>query len=83
MEPLRGGALSNQAPDKVREIFKNYKTQRSPANWALRFVMNHEGVGTVLSGMNVTDHIKDNIDAADNTPINSCLRLLRNIKVAR
>ncbi len=71
MEPLRGGALANQAPDKVKEIFKSYKEERSPANWALRFVMNHDGVSTVLSGMNVIDHIKDNINAATSTSVNS------------
>ncbi len=71
MEPLRGGALAAQAPDKVKEIFNCYKEKRSPANWALRFVMNHEGVGTVLSGMNVLEHIEDNIDAANNTQANS------------
>ncbi len=71
MEPLRGGALASQAPDKVKEIFKNYKEERSPANWALRFVMNHEGVSTVLSGMNELEHIKDNINAASVTTENS------------
>ncbi len=71
MEPLRGGALANQAPDKAKEIFKSYKEERSPANWALRFTMNHQGVGTVLSGMNDIEHIKDNLNAASSTPENS------------
>ncbi len=71
MEPLRGGALANQAPDKVKQLFKSYKEERSPANWALRFVMNHEGVSTVLSGMNDYGHIKDNINAASVTTENS------------
>ncbi|OOB79428.1 MAG: hypothetical protein BEN18_04010 [Epulopiscium sp. Nuni2H_MBin001] len=71
MEPLRGGSLAAKAPDKVKEIFKSYKQQRSAAYWGLRFVMNHQGVGTVLSGMNVIEHIKDNIDVASHTSINS------------
>ncbi len=71
MEPLRGGALANQSPDKVKELFDTYPEKRSSAYWALRFVMNHEGVSTVLSGMNVNEHIKENINVASITSENS------------
>ncbi len=71
MEPLRGGALANQAPDKVKELFENYHEKRSAAYWSLRFIMNHEGVSTVLSGMNVNEHIIDNVNVASITTENS------------
>ncbi len=71
MEPLRGGGLANQAPDRVKELFELYPEKRSPAYWALRFIMSHDGVSTVLSGMNVNEHIKDNINVASTTAENS------------
>ncbi len=71
MEPLRGGALAAQAPDKVKQIFESYKEKRSAAYWALRFIMNHDGVSTVLSGMNVNEHIVDNVNVASVTTQNS------------
>ncbi len=71
MEPLRGGALAVKAPDKVKEIFANHKDGNSPAHWGLRFVMNHPEVSTVLSGMNVNQHIIDNVKVASTTEPNS------------
>ncbi len=79
MEPLRGGALANQAPNKVKELFKAYPEKRSAAFWALRFIMNHEGVGTVLSGMNDSEHILDNINVSNITTENSMTKEEHNI----
>jgi len=67
MEPLRGGNLAAKAPDRVIEKFNTYKEKRSPAHWALRWIWNHEEVAVVLSGMNVDDHIKENIHVASTT----------------
>lgn len=71
MEPLRGGNLAAKAPDKVKERFNEYKEKRSPAYWALRWIWNHEEVSVVLSGMNVDEHIKENIKVANLTTANS------------
>ncbi|WP_105615461.1 aldo/keto reductase [Vallitalea okinawensis] len=67
MEPLRGGNLAAKAPDKVKEKFAEYKENRSPAYWALRWIWNHKEVGVVLSGMNVDEHIEENIKVANLT----------------
>jgi len=67
MEPLRGGNLAAKAPDKVLERFKAFEEKRSAAHWALRWIWNHEEVSVVLSGMNVNEHIKENIEVASNT----------------
>lgn len=67
MEPLRGGNLAAKAPDKVKARFSQYKEKRSPASWALRWIWNHEEVGVVLSGMNVDEHIRENINTANET----------------
>ncbi len=71
MEPLRGGSLAIKAPTKVKQIFDSYPEKRSPAYWALRWIMNQQEVGIVLSGMNDFDHIKENILVACDTEINS------------
>ncbi|MCT4583888.1 MAG: aldo/keto reductase [Peptostreptococcaceae bacterium] len=71
MEPLRGGNLAAKAPDKAKERFSKYKEQRSPAYWALRWLWNHEEISVVLSGMNVDEHIKENITVAKLTSPNS------------
>jgi len=71
MEPLRGGNLAAKAPERVIDRFNDYKEQRSPAYWALRWLFNQEEVAVVLSGMNVDAHIKENIEVASVTAIGS------------
>jgi hypothetical protein len=71
MEPLRGGNLAAKAPDRVIKKFKEYSEKRSPAYWALRWIWNHPGVGVVLSGMNVDEHITENIEVANSTKAES------------
>ncbi len=71
MEPLRGGLLAAQAPDSVRHILEQDAEKLSPAYWAMRFVMNRPEIGTVLSGMNNFEHIKENVAVANETTANS------------
>lgn len=71
MEPLRGGNLAAKAPDKVKKKFDEYSEKRSAAFWALRWIWNHKEVGVVLSGMNVDEHIEENIKVANLTTANS------------
>ncbi len=71
MEPLRGGSLAAKAPDQVKKLLQEDEEHLSPAYWGLRFVMNYKEVGTVLSGMNVMEHIQENIQVACETLPNS------------
>jgi predicted aldo/keto reductase-like oxidoreductase len=64
MEPLRGGALADKLPSEVEQLYENAKIQRSPAEWALRWVWNHPEVTVVLSGMNQKKQITENIKTA-------------------
>lgn len=60
MEPCRGGMLAKLTPD-AEEVLKDKAPKKSIASWAFRFCGSQPGVLTILSGMNVLDHIKDNI----------------------
>ncbi len=67
MEPLRGGSLATNIPPKALEIFKEYSDDRSPAKWALQWIMNNPNVKCVLSGMNDISQIDENISIANET----------------
>ena len=64
MEPLRGGRLAAAIPSGVSELFEKADIDRTPAEWALRWVWDHPGVTTLLSGMNEEAHIDENIRIA-------------------
>ncbi|HMK53393.1 MAG TPA: aldo/keto reductase [Methanobacteriaceae archaeon] len=65
MEPFRGGNLTKNIPAAVEDIWNLAETKRTPAEWALRWVLNHEEVTCVLSGMNEEEHIKENLRIAE------------------
>ncbi len=64
MEPLRGGMLVGKLPKKVQTLLDN-EGERSAADWAFSWVLNHKEVTCVLSGMNVDEHIAENIEIAN------------------
>ena len=71
MEPLKGGLLAGKVPDKALQIWNESDTGRSPADWALRWVLNHPEVTSVLSGMNNENQIKENLKVANEVLPNS------------
>ena len=76
MEPIRGGKLAIiedklDTKPELRTILDNSKTKRTLANWALQFVWNHPEVCVVLSGMSNMQQVKENIESANNSAINS------------
>lgn len=64
MEPLRGGRLVNNLPEKAIKLFENYKIKRTPAEWAFRWLWNQPEVTTVLSGMNSIEMVEENVKNA-------------------
>ena len=66
MEPVRGGRLA-KPPEKVAKIWANAPVQRTPAEWALRWVWNHPEVSVTLSGMGNMEQVKENVAYAENS----------------
>jgi predicted aldo/keto reductase-like oxidoreductase len=65
MEPFRGGNLTQNIPLEVMEIWDKASIKRTPAEWALRWILNHPEVTCVLSGMGKEEHIEENIRIAN------------------
>jgi uncharacterized protein len=71
MEPLLGGKLANIPPKEVQELWDMSQSKRTPAEWALSWLWNQPEVTVILSGMNSTEMIKENMNTADKALVNS------------
>ena len=69
MEPLRGGRLVNQLPEKAKELFKNYKIKRTPAEWSFRWLWSQKEIMCVLSGMNSIEMLEENVKHASTSEV--------------
>jgi len=69
MEPLRGGKLVNQLPEKAKKLFAEYEVKRTPAEWGLRWLWNQPEVTCVLSGMNSMEMVEENLRIADSVRV--------------
>ncbi len=69
MEPLRGGKLAVNLPKDAMALFNSYKIKRSPAEWALRWLWDQEEVTCVLSGMNSSETVAENVRAASEASV--------------
>lgn len=70
MEPLRGGNII-RLPEAAQAIFDQAEVQRTPAEWALRWVWNHPEVSVVLSGMSTMEQVVENVQIAQRAEANS------------
>ena len=64
MEPLRGGNLAKTPPPEIRKIWDSAETQKTPAEWSLRWLWDKPQVTVILSGMNHMDQINENLAIA-------------------
>jgi predicted aldo/keto reductase-like oxidoreductase len=71
MEPLRGGMLTGRMPDTARRLIDGFGVKRTPAEWALKWVWNHEEVSLLLSGMNETEQVLENVKIASEAETDS------------
>ena len=69
MEPLRGGRLVKNLPAEAVKCFQEYPIQRSPAEWAFRWLWNQKEVTCVLSGMNSVHMVEENCHSASEAQI--------------
>lgn len=61
MEPLKGGKITDCVPDSIMEIWKKAEIQRSPVEWAFKWVANFPQVMTILSGMSTMEQLDENL----------------------
>ncbi|MDR2182873.1 MAG: aldo/keto reductase [Clostridiales bacterium] len=66
MEPLLGGTLATGLPSQAVEMFAKCNPDLSPADWAFWWLWNQSGVTTVLSGMNSTQIMEENLRSVSN-----------------
>ena len=69
MEPLRGGAFGRMAQELTDQL-KARRPDDSTARWAFRWVGSFPNVLTVLSGMNMMEHLQENV--ATFSPLEVC-----------
>ena len=69
MEPLRGGAFGRMAQELTDQL-KEVRPDDSTARWAFRWVGSFPNVLTVLSGMNMMEHLQENVDTF--SPLEVC-----------
>ncbi|MDI9436695.1 MAG: aldo/keto reductase [Euryarchaeota archaeon] len=63
MEPLKGGALANYVPPEVKKLWEGFN--RTPAEWAFRYLWNIPQIHVVLSGMNTMEQLMENLKIAE------------------
>jgi len=71
MEPLRGGQLTQRAPELVAKIWAEAATARTQADWALQWLWNQPEVSLCLSGMSTMQHVLENLESADRARVGS------------
>ena len=69
MEPLRGGRLVNNLPEKAKKLFADYEIKCTPAEWSFRWLWNQPEVTCVLSGMNSIEMVKENVKSASTAEV--------------
>jgi len=66
MEPLRGGKLAQEPPEEIKQVWKQSKKKRTPAEWAFRWVCDFPETTVVLSGMSTMEQVRENVKIFDN-----------------
>lgn len=64
MEPLRGGLLVDGLTAEAKRAFGSVNAERSPAEWALRWLLDQREVTMALSGMSDLKQLSENSSVA-------------------
>ncbi len=65
MEPLRGGLLGREPPEKVAKAWESSAKNRSRVEWAFQWVWNQPEISVALSGMSTMQQVVENVASAD------------------
>jgi predicted aldo/keto reductase-like oxidoreductase len=65
MEPLLGGKLAKNMAPAAAKVFREANRERTLAAWGFRWLWNQPEVTVVLSGMNASEQLEDNIMTAE------------------
>jgi hypothetical protein len=65
MEPLRGGLLGREPPEKVAKVWEDSAKNRSRVEWAFQWVWNQSEISVALSGMSTMQQVVENVASAD------------------
>jgi predicted aldo/keto reductase-like oxidoreductase len=71
MEPLRGGKLAGNVPREIMNIIGRSYWKQTPAQFALRWVLNRPEVSCVLSGMSSLQQVRENVAFAAHEHMNT------------
>ena len=71
MEPLLGGKLANNPPAEVAKVWKESGYDRSPVEWAFKWIFNHPEITLALSGMSDMKQVVENLKIAGNSMPNA------------
>ena len=84
MEPLKGGSLARIIPQDIKAVWEEASINRSPVDWAFRWLYNFPEVTVILSGVSDIDQLKDNINIFESALPNSMkeeeLELVRRVQ---
>ena len=71
MEPLKGGRLTDKLPESIETLFASLDIDRTPADWALRWLANFPEILTILTGVSNIKQAKENIATLSDAKPNS------------
>ena len=69
MEPLRGGSLTRMQQEHVSQL-QALRPNDQMAEWAFRWAATHPNILTTLSGMNLMEHLEQNVKTF--SPLDPC-----------
>lgn len=85
MEPLRGGNLV-QVPESVQKLYADHSEQRTPVEWAFRFLYDMPEIACILSGVSNMEQLEDCLrifnDAKPNCMSDADKQLMEKVRVA-
>jgi predicted aldo/keto reductase-like oxidoreductase len=70
-EPFKGGRLTREPPAEIPALWERSGRERSPAEWALRFVWNHPGISVAVADMSSAQQLEEDLKVADLAEANS------------